>query len=339
MTLVSKKFIKNICFVFLLFLTSCSAGEEDRKSLWQGLSNMNGERFASAVIVVGDNIYAIGGSSKDGYIWDSEWSRFKGGGTLEKWKMAPSLTTPRGYASVVEHNGNIYVLGGANGEHGTNLLDTIERASVNPNGSLSRWVVEKSVMTTPRRGVQAIVSQGYIYAIGGYNGTFLHSVERAKINSDGSLGTWQELTPMIYERYIHSSVTSGGFIYSIGGHKNASGGALSQFEYGKVSSESLDVEWLEGPSLNLARYDAGSVFAEGAIYVAGGYDGSAIDSVEMSVVGSDGVPGRWRVVSTLPDPVHGAMVVYRDGFLYLVGGASKGTVLSTVRVLPLSSFK
>lgn len=338
-----KKILSNIYAFMLISLSllmtvSCNAENETGHYSWEVVSNMLTPRFASAVIIVGDNIYAIGGAGDAGYIWDSEWAKFGELGELKSWHRAPSLNVPRGYVPVAHHNGYLYVVGGANGDHGVNLLDTVERATINPDGSLGRWLTEKNIMTTPRRGGQAVVSEGYLYAIGGYNGTFLQSIERAKINSDGSLDEWAELTPMMFERYIHSSVTSGGNMYSIGGHKNASGGALNDVEYGRVSQDSTSVEWKKAEPLNVARYDAGVVFAEGSIYIAGGYDANAIDSVERSVLGLDGVPDKWQIVSTLPESIYGAMLVYREGKLFLVGGALDKNITNSVRVYSLDNL-
>ena len=315
--------LKNTFILFFTVLSLVSCGDD--RGGWQVSTPMIKSRFASSVIVNDNNIYAIGGADSRGYIWDAEWSTFDDSGNIKEWKRAPSLNEPRGYVPGVYHNGFLYVVGGANGEHGANLLDTVERAKINPDGSIGRWVVEDSVMTTARRGGQATVIDGYLYAIGGYNGMFLHSVERAEIKEDGSLDKWAELTPMMFERYIHSSLAVGDVLYSMGGHKNASGGALKEVEYGKISKDSLEVQWHSAPSLNEARYDAGVVFADGAIYIAGGYDDNAIDTVEKSRVGADGVLSKWNVVSKLPSPVYGAALVNQKGKLYLVGGAYGGS--------------
>ena len=333
-------FVFMVASISLLMTVSCNVENKRDGDSWNVVSTMITPRFASAVIIVDDNIYAIGGAGSKGYIWDSEWAKFDINGALGKWSRAPSLTVPRGYVPVAHHNGYLYVVGGANGEHGVNLLDTVERAKINPDGSLGRWLIEKNIMTTPRRGGQTVVRDGYLYAIGGYNGTFLDSIERAKIKGDGSLGQWQELTPMIYERYIHSSVTSGGIIYSIGGHRNASGGALAEVEYGRVDINSLEVKWHKAPSLNVARYDAGVVFvegAEGAIYIAGGYDNEAIATVEMSLVDKSGGLGEWKVVSALPQGIYGSMLVYRNGKLFLVGGALDKNITNSVRAYSLDN--
>lgn len=61
--------------------------------------------------------------------------------------------------------------------------------------------------------------RNHIYAIGGYNGIFLKSVERADVRRDGTLGDWKlEKEGSTIDRYIHSAALLDGKIYLLGGH-------------------------------------------------------------------------------------------------------------------------
>jgi len=56
-----------------------------------------------------------------------------------------------------------------------------------------------------------------LYAIGGYNGTFLKSVERARVSSQGALAAWSlEPQHAVVDRYIHSATQLGDALYLLG---------------------------------------------------------------------------------------------------------------------------
>lgn len=307
---------------------SCSKGGGVE---WKKLEGMNKPRAAFAMVVSGGEVYALGGSDKDGYTASCERAGIKPDGTLAEWKKTFSLNVPRGYAAAVIHNGYVYVLGGANGEHGSNLLNTVERAGINPDGSIGRWVIEKEKLFSARRGVTIAAHDGYIYAIGGYNGEFLDTIETAKINPDGTLGQWDIVSIMLERRYIHSSVVSGGLLYVAGGHQRSTGGALNKTEYAPLLKDGNIGEWKEGTALNIARYGAGAAASDGLfMFVGGGYDGGEIDTVETARINKDGTIEKWKTVARLSTPRNDLRMFARKGFLYVMGGANKGGYFNTV---------
>ena len=291
-------------------------------AVWKKLEKLKHPRMAPAVVKVAGHIYALGGSDEKGYLSSCERTKLRDDGTLEPWKKIYSLNEPRGYAAAISHKGFVYVLGGANGEHGFNLLSTVERAKVTPDGSIGRWVVEKNKLFSRRRGTTAAVLGDYLYAIGGYNGEFLDTVERTKIGPDGTLGEWELVSIMLERRYIHSSVFAHGRLYVIAGHERGSGGALDDVEFTQTDSAGEISEWQEAPTLRVPRYGAGAIENNGHIFVLGGFDGNDIDSVERASINPDGSLTPWKMVSTLPRPLNSPGVVTDGGILYVIGGSS-----------------
>ena len=291
-------------------------------AVWKKLEKLRHPRMAPAVVKVAGHIFALGGSDKKSYLSSCERARLRDNGTLEPWKKIYSLNEPRGYAAAISHKGFIYVLGGANGEHGFNLLNTVERAKVGADGSIGRWVVEENRLFSRRRGTTAVILGDYLYAIGGYNGEFLDTVERARIGPDGTLGEWELVSIMLERRYIHSSVFAQGRLYVIGGHERGSGGALGDVEFTQTDSAGEISEWQQAPTMKVPRYGAGAIEDKGHIFVLGGFDGNYIDSIERASINPDGSLTPWKLVSTLPRPLNSPGVVTDGDVVYVIGGSN-----------------
>ena len=66
----------------------------------------------------------------------------------------------------------------------------------------------------------------YLYVVGGYTGsTYLTSVERATINSDGTISTFASVSgvTLATARSLHSCSIVGNFVYAIGGQTTGDG--------------------------------------------------------------------------------------------------------------------
>lgn len=317
----------------LLILTvsvSCNSSDDSLESPWRIVGNALTAKGDAGIVVAGNKVYFLGGSTDSGYTDESVWSTLNSDGTFEGWSQATSFSEPRGYTYSLEHNGVVYAVGGANGDHGVNLLNTVERARINPDGSLGEWVVDEKEMIDFRRGVTAFIKHGYLYAIGGFNGTFLDSVERAKINPDGSLGEFELAPTLKVPRYIQSSVLVGDFIYVMGGHKKLTGGAYNEVEYAQVFEDGSLGEWHFTSPINIARYDGYAVAYKDYIYFVGGYDGKSLKEVERAKVLDDGTLSPWEIVSELSIARNAAPAFVYDNKIYSVGGSNNGRYLSSI---------
>ena len=92
----------------------------------------------------------------------------------------------------------------------------------------------------------------------------LNTIERAKINPDGSLGKWELMIPTMQDRrYIHSSIYTGGYIYVMGGHDRGSGGALNSVEHAKVKNDGGEFKSVEVvKKINLSATDTTSLLID-----------------------------------------------------------------------------
>jgi hypothetical protein len=208
-----------------------------------------------------------------------------------------------------------------------NLLNSVERARIQADGSLAPWTPVSPLMT-PRRGPAGLVSRGHVYAVGGYNGTFLRSLERARLLPDGDLGTWEMIGPQLStDRYIHGAVLDRDRLYVIGGHVQDQGGGKGSTEWTRIGGDGGLEPWRTASSLRFPRFLAAVATAGNRLFILGGYDGDYMSSVEEAEIRPDGTLGPWFSTTALLNPKEGAAAISVEGTLYLFGGSRRGVYL------------
>jgi Kelch motif len=186
---------------------------------WENKSSLMTPRAGAASVEVQGVIYVLGGIDGTRFMNTTEYTRIMSDGALSPWRGTASLREPRGFFSAIAHQKYIYAAGGGNGANGSHLLRSVERAEILSDGTLGPWHTEKQALVYPRRCARLAIVGKYIYAIGGYSGALLDSVERAEILPNGRLGKWQ-LQPqsLTMPRYVHAVAQHNDTIFVIGGH-------------------------------------------------------------------------------------------------------------------------
>jgi len=186
------------------------------------------------------------------------------------------------------------------------------------------WWEMTTSMTRGRNRFAAVAAQGYLFALGG-NGinSSLSAVERAAINSDGSLGPWQLGRPLSYTRSYLSAVAVGNSIYILGGSSGASGilePFYSSVQRATVAADGSLGHWEELSSMTTARLGFAVVVANGYMYALGGVPGNGwpMNSVEWAQINDDGSLGSWQLTSPMSIPRSSAVAA--GGYLYALGG-------------------
>ncbi len=191
-------------------------------------------------------------------------------------------------------------------------------------------------MTTPRRGLRAVSHEDHLYAIGGYNGAFLKSVERAQVDNTGAITKWEaENESSVVDRYIHSAAILDDHIYLLAGHVQNS----EKMSYGDVESTrilasgALSPWQIEPSTLKQPRFIASSAALNGFLYLIGGHNGEQrLSSVEYAPVLQSGSVGSWRYTANLNTPRSATTVVTNGRALYAIGGSGPNGLLNTVEV-------
>jgi N-acetylneuraminic acid mutarotase len=252
--------------------------EDGSLSPWQTTSSLTAVRSFTTAVVVEPYIYVIGGQRVGQAALSSvERARILTDGSLGSWEPSSSLRFPRCNLAAVALQRQIFAIGGSNCT-GT-VYDSVERVTVNPDGTLGQWRTTAS-LGTPRQRLAVVQDGAAIYAVGGELGSALNTIEVAKLGTDGELISWQDAGAMQEARLWHSAVLIGPFLYAIGGG-TATEGATEHVERGVLTSDGV-VRWQTTPSLNEPRIIHGSAHWGNYIYTVGGQTAlaSPLQSVE-----------------------------------------------------------
>lgn len=254
-------------------------------------------------------------------------------------RQMPALVTARNSFATVVAGGRVYVMGGNNASGG---LSTVESAPIRGDGSLGLFQAASVQLTAPRYYDRGVVIGGYVYLISGCttNDVRMPSVERAAIQSDGSLGSFGIVSgvTLIKARCNASVEVIGNLLYVIGGN-NASGADEASVEAAPINADGSLGSFADTGLTLVTPRDALSTIVLGSyLYVVGGYLAATrapTASVERAPIHGDGTLGSFTTASgaTLATPSNGAPLLNFGGQLYFVGApveraaiASDGTL-------------
>jgi hypothetical protein len=276
--------------------------------------------------------------------------------------------TPREYPGTVAYNGYLYIVGGLfNAGASTNCKNTgastlycndIQRMPLDPTTG-APGTISTSYFNTARGTANAVVSEGYLYVIGGLQantdtactntGTATvrcNDIQRMPINPDGSLGT---ITTSYFNlpRNGSVSVANGGQVYMIGGNRSISDtnckntgvaatycNDIQRVQVGPANSGpgSIKTSYMNGPQ----RDNLATVVYNGFLYITGGYVASYANSYECKQffaipanpycediqympINPDGSLGTINTAYFSTPRSEHSVVAYK-GYLYILGG-------------------
>ena len=251
-------------------------------------------------------------------------------GTLGSWTATTSLTTTRNGHTAVAYNGYLYVLGGYNDPVvccGAGLLNTVEYAPINANGTLGSWTATTS-LTTARRAHTSVAYNGYLYVLGGTGP--INTVEYAPINANGTIGAWSATSSLTAARQLHTSVAYNGYLYVLGGDDGT--GAKNTVQFALINANGTLGSWSGTTSLPAGMYRTASVVYNGYVYMVGGIGNATFAYVQFAAINT-GALGAWTATSSFTQGRYSHTSVAYNGYLYVLGGYSS-TTFSDVQYAP-----
>jgi RHS repeat-associated protein len=228
-----------------------------------------------------------------------------------------------GAAAVTLPDGRIVVLGGGSGCHFQQTSCTIY-ANVNAYDPHTGLWTPLAALNTPRYNATAVVRNGQIYAIGGWNGSQpLAGVEVY----DPQANTWTNgpSLPQAVEG-LAAAVEGSGTIDVVGGFNGISGAGCVDYNslYRFTGSG-----WSAGPAMPSARHSLmAGIGPDGQLYAIGGYSGAEGCNTQAgfraTVEAYNPGSGRWTTAQPLPQGTCcAAMAVAPSGQFYLLGGNAR----------------
>jgi hypothetical protein len=299
---------------------------------WKETTHINVPRAGTTAVQVKDKIYLIGGVDGNNFLKSTEYAQINPDGSLGPWQTGPDLNEERGFIDAAVHGDYVYVAGGGKGNHGEHLLRSVERARIQPDGTLGAWIKEKNGMVVSRRCSKVIVTDHALYVFGGFGGVLLDSVEYAEFQPDGSLGEWQ-LDPnvMTTQRYINSVKKEGDVFFVVGGHDQTKGIGISDVEWSRPNADDSLNKWQATTPLKQGRYALSTASYGDYIYALGGISGAEyLDSIERSKVGKDGQLEPWQPTTHLDQSRAYFSTIDYNKRLYVIAGTNREGYLSSV---------
>jgi len=253
---------------------------------------------------------------------------------IDNWIPTTSLPITVGSLNVIEHNNNLYLIGGRKSDGAP--TSQVYRSRINADGSLSTWTTT-SALPKPLYLHTASATDKHIYVIGGWKGSppVQKIVYRAAFMANGELGPWVNVqrdypTDGRPDRGIdlHGSVIVGNRIYGFGGRNGFN--ALDTVHSSVIGENGNLSAWRSETSLPNTLYRHAVTAHNGYVYVTGGFDQVAESLVYYAKVNSNGTLSAWQTTTPLPQAAYYHRVVIHDGKLLLIGGADDSTEFSAV---------
>ena len=311
---------------------------------WKTLDKheLSAARTASTLIQAGNHVFVVGGTDATGKQLDTfERASIIGHSAasptavvVEDFKTTEvALLQPRIYASTLVIGHTLYVIGGGLQSGPTKSIET---ATINPDGTLSAFTAAPIALNQARMAHASFVYDNYYYVAGGrtsvdFNG-YTASVERAHIEPDGTLGSFQSIAfTLDVPRGYHAAVIAGRRLYIIGG---LSTGAvfldtvfttpLTGTTFAAMTQDSV----LPGDRAFMSRF----VLPTDA-FMFGGKDTATTYSaaLQSTILGDDLDP--WFANAVNPSGREGTALVFAGETLYALGGVGVGALSSPERLL------
>jgi len=309
-------------------------------------------RGDAAAVVIGDYLYVIGGYLNGTGSASVERAAIASDGTISNFEVVSGVTlatdpdtnmTGRAGLTATVIANNLYIVGGSGNYAPTHAVQV---APINPDGTIGTFSVVVGVtLVAGRYAMASAVLGDYLYAIGGGDdfSNYETPVERAPINLDGSIGTFEQIAVGLPETRIGLTIASAGnALYAIGGEQGDGQTGLKD-----VARVSFDVSGslgtsspVTGVALDAAAYGQSMVTVGADLYVIGGTTASGdLSSAVQSATVTDGMVGTFATESgaQLTTARAGAATAVVGNYVYVIGGTTDAGVVGTIERAPIAA--
>ena len=157
----------------------------------------------------------------------------------------------------------------------------------------------------------------------------------AQTGANPTLRPWTSTTDLPEARSRLGAVFNDGFVYLLGGVGPNGVPATSTSFVAPVGADGTVGPWSTTTPLPGPRRTIRPAVWNDVIYLVGGNDGNNFQStVYYARLNADGTIGPWTGTTALPGPSTAHSTVAYNGYLYVVGGNTGTTCVSTVQLCP-----
>ncbi|HYK94938.1 MAG TPA: kelch repeat-containing protein [Candidatus Dormibacteraeota bacterium] len=283
-------------------------------------------------------------------------------GTFGAWTEGPALPAARTDAGMAVLNGTAFLAGGL-GPDGAPTA-TLYSLAIDPTTTkLGNWaVVDKVQLPAPRSGASVVAVPDGIVVLGGRgpDGKVTSTVWKATLDStSGKLGAFKDQPGLPHPVADAAAAYAGTWVWVYGGSDEAGPtAAVQRADYGAVTAPAAGgaasaapaspaasgattqgvIAWAVptaaagGSNLPAPRTGGAGFVSNGALYLAGGSDGTtAHGELYWAVPDNSGNIAGWQhlAATDLPAAVAHAAPVVTGGYAILIGGTSASGVVAT----------
>jgi hypothetical protein len=301
--------------------------------------NLQAPRTDGSVLQVGTQIFYIGGSDGTTASADVSVAATVQTGNFDKWTKGPPLPAPRADASVAYVAGSIYVFGGRDATGAP--TDTVFSLSPDSQtGALGEWsTVDTLKLPEGRSGAAIAITPDGLLLVGGRNAAGpVATTWKTLLNNQGALSAWSPEQSLNTPQADATAVLIGDYLWLYGGSDaNGPTGAVQRGAFGQAAAAGLPANPLQGrlvrwdvnasANLPVPRTNASGWGANGAIYLAGGDDGSGpMSELYWAVPTTAGDLPEWKhlaVDDLPPSGLEGGAPVVSGPDAIIVGGVTR----------------
>ena len=234
------------------------------------------------------------------------------GAITATWSLnTTTLQTGRQGLVAYGFNGYLYAVGGET-ESAVPIAtaDSVEYAPINSDGTVGTWHYTTGQLNDARSYAAGAEYQGYLYILGGSNGTLdasqLNNYEYAQITGTGDIASWtlDNTHTFTTARNRFSGAAYGGYVYIAGGLSGVgtTPALNNDVQFAPITSNGSLGSWTATTSFPTARRNFGLAVNNGYMYVYAGTNQAALDAgsgtmladTEYAVINADGTIGQWQ---------------------------------------------
>ena len=278
----------------------------------------------SQAIVTKNRVYLLGGYNGSTFVTTVYTAPINSDGTLGSWTTSSSLPAAFYVAQAIATKNRVYVLGGSNG----NSLSSIYTAAINADGTLGTWTAY-GTLPTQSSWASSFITRNRIYLLGGHDGSnYTSAIWTTQINSDGSLGTWENVGALPGVIHTAAVIVTRNRVYLLSGRNNS---GYNNIAYtAPIDSDGILGTWVAAGSPPQTYSGAQAFVTRNRAYLIGGRDANAAQTVTYTAsVNADGTLGTWTTSNPLPAPNHGCELIVTGSRVYALGGYGNSINSST----------
>jgi N-acetylneuraminic acid mutarotase len=262
---------------------SSIANSDGTLQSWTASSTPSPAIFWHTSVLYQNYVYLIGGTTyPPGNSVNTVYVGTINQGTISSWTPLNSLPVSLSLASAVVVGNTIYVAGGqtfVDGNNGQPFNQTIYAASINSDGTIGNWTQVGSLPTalTGFGMIAGGINENKLIIIGGSDSSNVYHAETytAPINSNGTIGTWQQTASLPEPLYRANIAVNQGIVYAAGGALNNSNYSDNLY-YSTINSDGTLGSWIQSQTTLPQPICCGTLSTlNGYLYLIGGYNNDA----------------------------------------------------------------